>query len=155
MKAVTIAIIFFLSASASNAQQYKVTGKKIAGWSALAFSGAVDGIVEGWEFDGRAKFEQWGASKTGYFGSESWRSVYVGGDPALGFKSDFHRLAGAQDFYHHADDIRKMGYITGGIIIGIGGHRVNSKWWHYAIDVGASLALSGISKAGGMYLIRR
>lgn len=52
-------------------------------------------------------------AKNAVRGSESWRSAYVDGDPYLGFKSKFHELLGAWDWYHMNDDWRKMGYIAG------------------------------------------
>jgi hypothetical protein len=121
----------------------------------VAVGGAADGLLEGYLHDGRTSFERkWKVSKTGFWGSESWRSVYVGGNPENGFKSDFIRWTGANDFYHFADDTRKIGYITGGVTLGIGGTKANTKWWHYAVDFGISFAASAISKSAAYYYIR-
>lgn len=134
---------------------YKITRAKIVGWSVCAVAGAADGAVEGFEFDGRKSFERkYGVDKFGYFGSQSWRRVYVVGEPRNGFKSRFADQIGAFDFYHHADDVRKFGYITGGVVVGIGGAKKNTKWWHYAIDFGVSFGISAATKSAAMYWIR-
>jgi hypothetical protein len=136
------------------ASTYKITRTKMFAWSLIAVGGAADGLLEGYLHDGRTSFERkWGVSKTGFWGSESWRSVYVGGDPEKGFKSGFIRWTGANDFYHFADDTRKIGYITGGITLGIG-TKANTKWWHYLADFGISFAASAISKSAAYYYIR-
>jgi hypothetical protein len=137
------------------ASTYKITRTKMFAWSLIAVGSAFDGLLEGYLHDGRTSFERkWNASKTGFWGSESWRSVYVGGNPENGFKSDFIRWTGANDFYHFADDTRKIGYITGGVTLGIGGTKANTKWWHYAVDFGISFAASAISKSAAYYYIR-
>jgi hypothetical protein len=152
-------LVFF--ATTANAQlfqigTYKVTKTKVAGWGITAVGGALDGILEGYAFDGRKSFERkYGVSKYGYFGSESWRNVYIQGNPENGFKSPLHGWAGAWDFYHHADDGRKLGYIGGSIILGIGGAKLNNKWWHYAADFTISFAISAAAKSAGMYYIRK
>lgn len=137
------------------AKSYKITRTKIAGWSLCAVGGVADGFLEGYLHDGRTSFERkWNANKMGFWGSESWRMVYNGGNPENGFKTPLHGWLGASDFYHIADDTRKIGYLTGGIILGIGGAKTNQKWWHYAVDFGISFAASAISKSAAYYYIR-
>jgi len=137
------------------ANTYKITRTKIAGWSLCAVGGIADGLLEGYLHDGRTSFERkWNANKTGFFGSESWRMVYKLGDPEKGFKTPLHSWAGALDFYHIADDTRKIGYMVGGVTLGIGGAKTNQKWWHYAVDFGISFAASAISKSAAYYYIR-
>jgi hypothetical protein len=137
------------------AKSYKITRTKIAAWSLCAAGGVADGLLEGYLHDGRTSFERkWNANKTGFFGSESWRMVYKLGDPEKGFKTPLHGWLGASDFYHLTDDTRKIGYLTGGITLGIGGAKVNQKWWHYAVDFGASLTISALSKSAAYYYIR-
>ena len=138
-----------------NFRGYQVNNLKLAGWAGLAFAGAVDGIVEGYEFDGRQSFERkYNAAKSGYFGSESWRLAYKNGDVDQGQKNGITKVLGAQDFYHHADDLRKLGYVTGGITLGISGTQTNIKKWHYMADFIIGFAISGATKAAGMYWIR-
>lgn len=152
---VVYVLIFASFVGAANAQTYRITPAKITGWGISVIGGAADGMVEGYTFDGRTSFERkWNASRYGFWGSESWRMVYRNGQPEQGFKTPLHNWAGAADFYHVADDTRKFGYISGGILIGIGGAKVNTKWWHYAADFGIGFTLSAISKAGAMYWIR-
>lgn len=128
---------------------------KLLGWGALAVAGWADGAVEGYEFDGRIAFEKgWGKSPASFWGSESWRNVYRGGNPDNGFKSRWAEWRGARDFYHTADDVRKFGYITGGVVIGIGGKQVNVKWWHYALDAAISFGVSATAKHLGMRWVR-
>jgi len=136
-------------------KSYPMTNGKVLGFIGAAISGAIDGIVEGYEFDGRKSFERkYNVSPTGYFGSESWRLAYKNNDPDQGYKNLYSRTFGANDFYHLADDGKKIGYIGSGITIGISGGRVNTKWWHYALDFVASFSLSAASKAAGLDWIR-
>lgn len=151
----TAALMLLLMCSLSAQAQYCITRTKVAGWALCAVGGIADGLCEGYEFDGRKSFERkYNAKKTGYFGSESWRNVYKNGDPEQGFKSGIHRNMGAFDFYHHADDLRKIGYISGGVIIGINGHKTNTKKWYYIIDFAAAFAISATTKSLSMRWIR-
>lgn len=136
-------------------KSYPVTHGKVLSWAIAAFSGAVDGVLEGNRFDNNRNFERkFNASKTGYFGSESWRRAYKNNDPEQGYKNLYSQTFGACDFYHHADDARKIGYIGSGVVIGISGAKSNPKWWNYALDFGIGFAMSSATKAAGMYLIR-
>lgn len=160
MKKLIFALIFASFAFVANAQlfqigSYKVTKTKVAGWGITAIGGALDGLVEGYEFGDRLFFERkHGVNRYGYWGSQSWRNVYKNGDPANGFKSPAHRWLGAWDFYHHADDGRKLGYIGGSIMLGVGGAKNNTKWWHYAADFAVTFAISAATKSAGMAYIR-
>jgi hypothetical protein len=138
-----------------NFKGYQVNNLKLAAWSGVAFAGVLDGVLEGNRFDGNRNFERkYNVSKISYFGSESWKLAYKNEDPGQGGKNILAKVYGAQDFYHHADDFRKLGYIFGGITLGISGTQTNSKVWHYAADFIIGFAISGISKAAGMYWIR-
>jgi len=133
---------------------YPVTHGKVLGWAMAAFSGAVDGVVSGYEFDGRKSFERkYGVEPLSFWGSESWKRAYPNNNPEQR-QIPLWRIVGAPDFYHVADDARKVGYIGSGITIGISGAKSNSRWWHYAADFAVGLAVSGAAKAGGMYWIR-
>lgn len=148
-------LILLLLCSLSAQSQYRITRAKLAGWGMLAVAGAADGMVEGYEFDQRKSFERkYNVNKTGYFGSQSWKSAYKDGNVDNGFKSGFVRTFGAQDFYHHADDLRKIGYMSGGIVVGIGGNKINSKKWYYIIDFAAGFAISAATKSASMRWIR-
>ncbi len=150
----TATLIMLLLCSLSAQAQYRITRAKIAGWGMVAVAGAADGAVNGYEFDGRKSFERkFNAKKTGYFGSESWKSAYRNGDPEQGFKSSLHRNIGAFDFYHHADDLRKIGYISGGVVIGTQ-HRKNTKKWHTVADFAIGFAVSSITKSAAMWWVR-
>lgn len=132
------------------------TAGKAVGYGLLIVAGFADGAVEGYEFDGRKSFERkWGKDPHGFWGSQSWRMIYNDGDPNQGKKSAFSYWLGARDFYHTADDLRKYGYISGGLCIGIGGAKQNRKWWHYALDAGIGFGLSAAAKSGGMKWVRR
>ena len=42
----------------------------------IGFASVVDGVVEGYEFDGRLSFERkWGVDAFGFWGSKSWVRV--------------------------------------------------------------------------------
>lgn len=155
-------VLFFLLLSVGLSAQsfqigtYKITRAKVAGWGLCTAAGFLDGTLEGYHIDNRTSFERkYNVLKTGYFGSQSWRNVYIQGNPDNGFKSPVHQWLGAWDFYHHADDLRKVGYIGGGVIIGIGGAKTNGKLWHYLADFAISFTLSAASKSVGYYWIRK
>lgn len=150
----TAALMLLLVCSLSAQAQYRITRAKLAGWGMVAVAGAADGAVEGFEFDGRKSFERkYGASKTGYFGSQSWKRSYKGNNPDNGFKSDFVRIMGAHDFCHHADDLRKIGYISGGVVIGLNTHK-NTNKWHTVADFAIGFAVSSLTKSAAMWWIR-
>lgn len=149
-----VALVLILLCSLSAQAQYRITRAKLAGWGMVAVAGAADGMVEGYEFDRRKSFERkYGVSQTGYFGSKSWKRAYKDGVQANGFKSDFVRIMGAQDFYHHADDLRKIGYLSGGVVIGMQ-HRKNTKKWHTVADFAIGFAVSSLTKSAAMWWIR-
>jgi hypothetical protein len=157
----TVLLLFALFAAVSLSAQefkigtYKVTPGKLAGWGVTAVGGLADGLVEGFEFDGRTFFvRKHGADRYGYWGDLSWTKVYNNRDPAQGFKSPLHRWVGAWDFVHNMDDLRKVGYMGGSVVLGISGSKSNSKWWHYAADFTISFALSAVAKSAGMAYIR-
>ena len=154
-------ILFFmflpicLNAQSLQIGTYKVTRAKVVAWGITSVAGFTDGVLEGYHIDNRTSFERkYNVSKTGYFGSDSWRNAYIQGNPENGFKSPLHQWAGAWDFYHHADDLRKFGYIGGGVVLGINGSRTNTKFWHYVADFGVSFAISAATKSLGMKYIR-
>ena len=150
----TAALMLLILCSLSAQAQYCITRTKITGWALCAVGGIADGLCEGYEFDQRRSFERkYNAKKIGYFGSESWKSVYKNGDPDQGFKSGFHRNMGAFDFYHHADDLRKIGYLSGGVVIGTQ-HRKNTKKWHTVADFAIGFAVSSLTKSAAMWWIR-
>ena len=151
----TAALILLLLCSLSaQAQQYRITRAKLAGWGMVAVAGVADGMVEGYSIQYRKSFERkFNVSKAGYFGSESWKRAYKDGNPDNGFKSDFVRVMGAQDFYHHADDLRKIGYLSGGVVIGTQ-HKNNTKKWHTLADFAIGFAVSSITKSAAMWWIR-
>lgn len=137
-------------------QKYKpFTKAKILGYSLLAVGGTFDGMLEGYQFDGRKSFERkWGVEPESYFGSLSWKTAYQNNTVNQGFKSPYREWRGANDFYHLADDVRKIGYISGGVAIGLSSYNQNSKWWHYALDILISSTISSSSKAIGVKWIR-
>lgn len=135
-------------------QRYHFGSEKQLGLALVVLGSAADGLVEGYEFDARKSFERkWGVAPSSFFGSESWRKVYRNGNPELGFKSPLHRWYGAVDFYHFADDTRKVGYISGGMLYGKGMQK-NTKRWHYLLDVVIVSATASITKSLAMKYIR-
>ena len=137
-------------------QNYKpFTKQKCISYSIIALGGTIDGLVEGYEFDNRKSFERkFNVKSDGFWGSESWRKIYINGNPELGTKSKLHNWVGAFDFYHIGDDTRKASYIVGGIGLGISGKKVNTKKWHYVADYAIGFAISGLFKSISMHWIR-
>lgn len=115
----------------------------------LALAGLVDGILEGYGFDGRKSFERkFNVKPTSYFGSQSWKRAYKDNNVDLGFKSAFVKWLGAFDFYHYADKTRKLLYIIGGMLI------MNLNYNFFLLLAGA-FVVSGIAKSIGMGWIRK
>lgn len=128
---------------------------KSIGYITLGIGAFTDGVLEGYQIDGRRSFERkWGVEPISFFGSESWKTAYVNNDPRLGFKSKHRQWLGAFDFYHVADDTRKTGYILGGAIIGIGSYKSNKKWWHHAADFAIGATISAAAKNIGYRWVR-
>jgi len=135
-------LIFCFCVPALIQAQYKVSKTKIIGWTVLASAGFVDGMVEGYEFDGRTSFERkFGADPNGFWGSQSWRN-----------KDNWYaQNFGVWDFYHVADDYRKIGYISGGVLITLG---EKQKPGHLLLDVAIGLVVSAGAKRIGLNYIR-
>jgi ABC-type maltose transport system permease subunit len=135
---------------------YKFNKQKVIGLSVMSLGAAFDGAVEGYEFDGRTSFERkFGASKEGFWGSQSWRRAYTDGDPEKGFKSGFDKWSGAFDFYHTADDVRKIGYICGGVTFGIGAAKSNRKFRHWLLDTIIISTTTSVFKSASMRWVRK
>ena len=109
----------------------------------LIIAGAIDGIVEGYEFDGRKSFERkFKVKPKGFFGSHSWQKRYT--KPNI-----WNILLGVWDFYHLADDLRKALYIGGGMLAVLSDYRFDT-----IIVFIAAFIISGIPKRLGMHWIR-
>jgi len=134
----TLALLIAFQISGAYSQNgYKLNREKIYGLVMVGVGGFMDGAVERFEFRGRTVFEnRWGADPYGFFGSRSWERLYT-------HPNFWNKNFGVFDFYHVADDMRKVGYIGGGIVIGIGGGKRRQKFTHYLIDVGLSMVVSG------------
>lgn len=135
-------------------QRYHFGSEKQLGLALVVLGSAADGLVEGYEFDARKSFERkWGVSPSSFWGSQSWRKVYRSGTPELGFKSPLHKWYGAVDFYHVADDVRFLGYASGGIFYGKGMVK-NTKKRHYLLDVVIIAVAASASKSLAMRWVR-
>jgi len=85
-----------------------ITKRDIVTLAILLPTSFIDGAVERFDFQNRKYFEvKYGASETGFFGSKSYQRLY---DSPNFYNKNF----GVFDFYHVADDIRKLGYLTSG-----------------------------------------
>jgi len=114
---------------------------KLIGLGVAIIGALADGIVEGYEFDGRSSFERkWGVDRYGFWGSRSWQGRKFMGQ--------------TWDAYHMFDDIRKVGYIGGGIVIGIGGGKSNKKVIHFVFDGLIVAGVTGMAKYGAMHWVR-
>ncbi len=132
---------------------YKWNKEKTIGFTVLILASIADGIVEGYEFDGRKSFERkFGVDPISYAGSQSWLLAYKNHDVNQGFKSKYREWAGSPDLYHHLDDIRKFGYIGGGISLGIGIKGQN--WKAIVIDMLIGAVVTSASKSMAMKWVR-
>lgn len=117
------------------------TKTKLIGYGLLFCGGFLDGVVEGNNFQGRTAFEEkYGADPYGYFGSKSY----------LNEKDHFFK----RDFYHNAEDGRVALYMAGSVTLGLGGAKMNGRWWHYLIDFGIGWTVKAFAKSRGMNYIR-
>ena len=134
---------------------YKIKKLKLAGLALVAVGGFTNGLLQGYEFDGRTSFERkWGASPTGFWGSLSWTQRYVDGNPAYGVKSLAYRYLPVPDFYHVTQITHHHALVTGGIFVGIGAARSNRRWEHYALDLLVSAVVNSAAQSAGLYYIR-
>lgn len=141
-KKIGVGLFLFFLCSGGVDGQYKINKEKVWGWVSVGVAGFADGVVERWEFQGRKKFEEkWGVDEYGFWGSRSWEKLYS--DPNI-----WNINMGVFDFYHVMDDVRKVGYIGGGVMIGIGGGR-KEKLKYRLIDFGIGLVISGGMKMVG------
>jgi len=142
-----------LNLPASEAKKWN--WEKTAGIGLIVIASVADGMVEGYEFDGRTSFERkFGASPTKFWGSRSWENAYIDRDVSKGFKPGFTKWFGSVDFYHVADDVRHIGYIGGGVLLGIGIKKSKGGWKRAAIELGSTVIISSLSKRAGMAWIR-
>ena len=76
----------------------------------VAVASIADGMVEGFEFDGRGSFERkFGVDPKGFWGSKSH---------VITQQNFWNKHLGKFDFYHVADDIRKFFYLLSSLIGG-------------------------------------
>ena len=124
---------------------YSFGKKKWGAMLVICGAGLVDGMLEGYGFDSRLSFERkWGVDPHSYFGSKSWDSDW----------NAFERFKSSQvDFYHTADDVRKIGYVTGGFMLGRASLQ-NKRKIHNVFDLGISFACSAFWKSIGMQWVR-
>lgn len=132
-------------------QKYKLGWRKPVGWIMLGSVAFINGAGQAYSWGDRKDFEKkWNKDPYGFWGSQSWRMVYVNGDPAQGYKHWIYKHTGAIDFYHVADDISKYGYMTAGTIIGIDFYSEEKVLWHWLLDLGISLTVAAFGKRAGM-----
>lgn len=108
---------------------------------------AVDGIVEGFEFDGRKSFERkYGVGVRSFWGSQSWRNL----------DTKWEHWTGVFDFYHVADDLRSYGYRVSGVLMGYSCADciAQGNWWHFVGWLTVYFALGILAKRYGMIWIR-
>lgn len=136
-------------------QKYKLGWQKPSGWVLLGVVSFINGAGQAYTWGDRKVFEKkWNKDPYGFWGSQSWRMVYVNGDPAQGYKHWIYKHTGAPDFYHVADDISKYGYMTAGTVIGINFYNSEMVLWHWLLDLGISLTVAAFGKRAGMNWIR-
>lgn len=134
---------------------YKFTRGKLIGVTTLAFAGIFDGLIKGYEMDGRRAFQRkYNVSKYSWAGEYSWKRVYVNNDPMQGFKSPFHKWFGAFDFYHTVDDLSKVTYMGGSFTLGFAGVLTNQSIKHAGIDFATSFIVSSLTKSIALAWIR-
>jgi hypothetical protein len=113
--------------------KYEWNKTKTIGLTVLVISSIADGLLEGYLIDNRTSLERkLGVGQYSWGGSLSWMTAYKNLDPNQGHKNLWTKHLGAFDFYHNMDDVRKFGYVSAGIVIGIGGAK--QSWQAWLID---------------------
>lgn len=117
----------------------------IIGVIIIVLASFLDGVLEGYGFDGRTSFERlWNIDPHSFFGHLSWERLYT--NPNL-----WNKYMGVFDFYHVADDLRKLGYIGGSSLLLINKPK---HWKFYFLIFGIVLILSSLAKWLGMLWVR-
>jgi hypothetical protein len=135
---------------------YELTKTKAVGLALVAIGGITNGMLQGYEFDGRMSFERkYNVDPRGYWGSQSWARRYRDFNPAHGLAHPAYKHLPVFDFYHTAQIIHHHSLVTGGIIVGISSAYTNKKWWHYGLDLAASTFINSASQSIGLRWIRK
>lgn len=114
----------------------------IIGLLFLVLAGATDGAVEGFDFKIRKSFEvKYNVSPEGFWGSRSWEKAHS--DPNI-----WNKYLGVFDFYHVADDLRKLFYMLGAVFTTIGAMKQDKKrkLYQYITYFIIVFFISGIAK---------
>jgi len=114
-----------------------------------ALAAAMDGVLEGYGFDGRKSFERkWGIGPTTFFGSLSHLRKW----------GRWYRLTGGvSDFYHWADDARAYGYRIAGFALGCYVIRLliaSHNWLFISALLVGWLVVGSLAKRAGMWWVR-
>lgn len=118
----------------------------IIGIIIIVLVSALDGILEGYVFDGRKSFERkWTVAPESFFGSLSWERAQTNSNL-------WNKYLGVFDFYHVADDIRKFGYVGGASLLLI---IEPANLVFYFLIFGAIIIMSSLSKRWGMKWVRK
>lgn len=134
---------------------YKLTKKKAGGLALLAVGAFADGVLQGYEFDGRTSFERkWGASPTGFWGSRSWAKRYRNGDPAQGLSHPVYQHLPVFDFYHVGKFVANYATVSGGLLLGVGGQLKNKSVWHWLLDGALAWGTCSAARQVGLWWIR-
>ena len=90
-----------------------------AGLGLSITQGFINGVYQGWTYDGYTSFtRKYGSSKYGFFGELSWTKRYYNRDPKYGVKP-FYKYLPVFDFKHFAEVNANYGGISVGIFLGI------------------------------------
>lgn len=134
-------------------KERKTFWKDFAGYAILATAGAANGMRDAYVAEPSIFQSRFGASKNGWFGSESWRNKYKNGNPDDGekFLGSTSILAPTTDFYHFSGAMRTTGLIAGTTLITIGEKK---PFWHYVLKVTAGGVVYGLSSHVSYNMLR-
>ena len=130
-------IILFIGCAGTISGQYKINKNQLIGWSILGVTGVIDGAHTAYSYNNRIFEQNFGADELGFFGSQSWRRLYDNPD-------FYNKNFGVFNFDHIAQDLKVLGYVSGGVVIGIG-KKKKFKYYLYDFLISA-IVISGTKR---------
>lgn len=127
-------------------KERKTFWKDVAGFACFAVAGIANGGREAYHAEHSIFETRFGAGKTSWVGSESWRRKYKGLDPnnEEAFFLSKTLFVPVTDFYHFSQTVRNAGSLGGSFLL-----LYNRKggFWRQAGRFGIGIAVYGVSSS--------
>lgn len=127
-------------------KERKTFWKDFAGYSCFVLAGIANGGREAYHAEPTIFENRFGAGKTSWFGSESWRRKYKGLEPANGeaYWLSTSLFVAPSDYFHSMGTVRNAGILSGSFIMLW--NRKESKW-KQAAKFGIGVLAYGVSSS--------